>query len=120
MNAEFPLTVKGLLLAAAMFLYGCGAGGGFSASVYNGVMPVAPVVITAGYVFLKNDKPYDVEVAYLDSFTAVGPSLELTTVAAGERLDILIVELPADEEVEFDLAFQVPGEQAFRIRRTAT
>lgn len=35
-------------------------------------------------------------------------------------MDISTVEPPADAEVEFDLAFQVPGEQAFRIRRKAT
>ena len=60
MNAEFPLTVKGLFLAATMFLYGCGAGRGFSASVEDGETPVEPVVLTAGYVFLQNDTPYDV------------------------------------------------------------
>jgi hypothetical protein len=109
--------VKVLALLAACVLFSCGGESGPATPTGPGDDPAA--VPQVGRVFLDNRTPYVVEVAYVDSFTTAEPSIERSVVGAGERRDISGRVLPAAVEVEFDLAFQLPGERDFRIRRKA-
>ena len=68
---------------------------------------------------MENQTPYVVEVAYVDSFTNRDPGIVRSLVGVGERRDISAGPLPADTEVEFDLAFEIPGDEHYRIRRKA-
>ncbi len=72
----------------------------------------------SGRVFMENLTPYLVEVAFVDSFTSRDPGIVRSLVGVGERRDISAGVLPADTEVEFDLAFQISADD--RIRRKAT
>ena len=43
----------------------------------------------------------------------------MRVVAPGLMVAAVLAVLPADAEVEFDLAFQIPSEEEYRIRRKA-
>ena len=73
----------------------------------------------SGRVFIENQTPYVVEVAFVDSFTSRDPGIVRSLVGVGERRDISAGLLPADTEVEFDLAFRIPADEDYRIRRKA-
>ena len=68
---------------------------------------------------MENQTPYVAEVAFVDSFNSRDPGIVRSLVGAGERRDISAGMLPADAEVEFDLVFEIPADEHYRIRRKA-
>jgi len=71
-----------------------------------------------GRVFLENRTLFAVESAYLDSLGPGGIQVRRVALAAGASGDIGARLLPAEAEVEFDLAIEVEPGQA-RVRRKA-
>ena len=109
--------MKSLALLVGCVLFACAGGKSPSSPNDPGASPDGQP--ESGRVVMENQTPYVVEVAFVDSFTSRDPGIVRSLVGAGERRDISAGALPANTEVEFDLAFQVPADADYRIRRKA-
>jgi hypothetical protein len=112
--------MRALTLLAGCVLFACGGDKSATRSDDSEERPDGSDSPESGRVFMENQTPYVVEVAFVDSFTSRDPGIIRSLVGVGERRDISAGPLPAATEVEFDLAFQIPAEEQYRIRRKAT
>lgn len=111
--------MKLLALLVGCAVLGCGGDKSPMAAGDPGASPDGSGQPESGRVFMENQTPYVVEVAFVDSFTSRDPGIVRRLVGPGERREVSAAVLPADAEVEFDLAFQIPSEEEYRIRRKA-
>lgn len=72
-----------------------------------------------GMVYLLNETPYSVEVAYLYAEGDRGIRLVRSVVDSGTRRAISDEQLPANFRVDLDIVLQVPSSVGPRVRRKA-
>lgn len=107
------------LLVVGLLLCGCGG---------ERAEPVAaePVddgeagAAAEGAVYLRNDAPYALEVAYLHADARGSLQVVRAQVDAGKRAAVSDAALPAGLSLELDVVLQVPAEVGPRVRRKAS
>lgn len=74
----------------------------------------------AGAVYVRNETPYPLQVAFLNEVVAEDIYVVRTTVDIAARAMVSGGELPAGHSAEFDFVLEVPVQEGPRVRRKAT
>lgn len=107
---------NGLLFIVSLCIVGCGRG---EQGPLQGDLEEPAKEERAGAVYVRNETPYPLQVAFLNEVVAEDIYIVRTTVAVAARAMVSGGELPAGHRVEFDFVLQVPAQEGPRVRRKA-
>jgi hypothetical protein len=112
--------VKNSALFAVLLAACCGCGsGGESAPTGNDDEPII-VEVREGAVYLSNETPYALQVAYLNDVDSRALHIVRTLVPSGVRIMVSGEVLPSAYAAVFDLVLEVPESVGPRVRRKTT
>lgn len=106
-------------LSFIVFLWFVGCGSGEQGPLQNDSEEPATQE-RAGAVYVRNETPYPLQVAFLNEVVAEDIYIVRTTVAVAARAMVSGGELPAGHRAEFDFALEVPAQEGPRVRRKAS
>ncbi len=108
---------NGLFFIVLLCMVGCGSG---EQGPLQSDSEEPAIEERAGAVYVRNETPYPLQVAFLNEVVAEDIYIVRTTVAVAARAVVSGGELPAGHQVEFDFVLEVPAQEGPRVRRKAS